>query len=167
MFFERSPKYTLNSHNDFVIAPYNDIAETEAIVSALPANSLAAILVEPMQVSGGCISGMPEFLQYLRHLATKQDTVLIFDEVLSSRLHHEGLQVKLGVKLDITTIGKCAGGGMSFGAFDGRGDIMRPFDPRANKLHHSGTFNNNVVTMAAGLAGCSMMDAAVLDALNA
>src|ERR1700761_4631973 len=98
MFFERSPKYTLNSHKDFVIAPYNDIAETEAIVSALPASSLAAILVEPMQVSGGCISGTPEFLQYLRDLATKQDAVLIFDEVMTSRLHHGGLQVKLGVK---------------------------------------------------------------------
>ncbi|KAL2436792.1 Beta-phenylalanine transaminase [Exophiala dermatitidis] len=167
-FFERSPKYNLNAaQGDFVIVPYNDISATEAAVSALPADSLAAILVEPMQVSGGCIAGTRVFLQYLRDLADRQKAVLIFDEVMTSRLHYGGLQVKLDIKPDITTIGKWAGGGMSFGAFGGRGDIMAMLDPRANKLHHSGTFNNNVVTMAAGVAGCGIMDSATLDKLNA
>ncbi|KIW24999.1 uncharacterized protein PV07_10675 [Cladophialophora immunda] len=167
MFFEREPKYSLNSHKDFVIAPYNDIAETEAMVSNLPKDSLAAIIVEPMQVSGGCLPGTRRFLQYLRDLADKQKAVLIFDEVMTSRLHYGGLQVSLGIKPDMTTIGKWLGGGMSFGAFGGRREIMQLFDPRQNKLHHSGTFNNNVITMAAGVAGCTMMDAVSLNNLNA
>jgi glutamate-1-semialdehyde 2,1-aminomutase len=60
----------------------------------------------------------------------------------------------LGVKPDLTTVGKYIGGGMSFGAFGGRGDIMALFDPRRRGgLSHAGTFNNNVITMAAGIAG--------------
>lgn len=136
------------------------------MVSNLPSDSLAAIIVEPMQVSGGCIPGTPEFLQFLRNLATTHQAVLIFDEVMTSRLHHGGLQVKLGIKPDMTTIGKWAGGGMSFGAFGGRHEIMQMFDPRENKLAHSGTFNNNVVTMAAGIAGCTIMDETLTNKLN-
>lgn len=163
---EREPKYCLNSYKEFVVATYNDIADTEAIVSKLPPDSLAAIIVEPMQVSAGCIPATVEFLQYLRDLATEQKAVLIFDEVMTSRLHPNGLQSKVNIKPDMTTIGKWAGGGMSFGAFGGRREIMHMFDPRGHKLHHAGTFNNNIVTMAAGVAGVSLLDAALLDDLN-
>ena len=58
------------------------------------------------------------------------------------------------MKPDLTTFGKYIGGGMSFGAFGGRADIMDLFDPRRpDALPHAGTFNNNVLTMSAGLAG--------------
>ena len=54
---------------------------------------------------------------------------------------------------DLTTLGKYVGGGMSFGAFGGCRDAMALFDPTApGALPHAGTFNNNVVTMAAGIA---------------
>ncbi|KEF61557.1 uncharacterized protein A1O9_03124 [Exophiala aquamarina CBS 119918] len=165
-FFAHESKYTLNSYKDFVVAPYNDISETQAMVSNLPPESLAAIIVEPMQVSGGCIPGTSEFLKLLRDLATKHKAVLIFDEVMTSRLHYGGLQVKHDIKPDMTTIGKWAGGGMSFGAFGGRHEIMQLFDPRENKLAHAGTFNNNVVTMAAGIAGCTILDEALASSLN-
>jgi hypothetical protein len=80
--------------------------------------------------------------------------VLIFDEVMTSRLAPGGLQSVHGVKPDLTTFGKYIGGGMSFGAFGGRADIMDLFDPRrADALPHAGTFNNNVLTMSAGLTG--------------
>src|SRR4051794_3185804 len=49
----------VNLPHDFIIAPYNDVAGTRAIVEALPTDSLAAILVEPIQGSGGCIVGSP------------------------------------------------------------------------------------------------------------
>ena len=80
--------------------------------------------------------------------------MLILDEVMTSRLSPGGLQAVRGVKPDLTTLGKYIGGGMSFGAFGGRADIMDLFDPRRpDALPHAGTFNNNVLTMSAGLTG--------------
>ena len=73
---------------------------------------------------------------------------------MTSRLAPGGLQSVVGVKPDLTTLGKYIGGGMSFGAFGGRAEIMDLFDPRrADALPHAGTFNNNVLTMTAGLTG--------------
>jgi glutamate-1-semialdehyde 2,1-aminomutase len=166
MFMENESQYSLNVKFDFVIAPYNDIAAVDAALSALPPNSLAAILVEPVQVSGGCIPGNRAFLQHLRQVAITHKAVLIFDEVMTSRLSYGGLQVELGIRPDLTTVGKWLGGGMSFGAFGGVRDIMDMFDPRTGRLSHSGTFNNNVVTMAAGVAGCQLMTKAKIEDLN-
>ena len=73
---------------------------------------------------------------------------------MTSRLAPGGLQSVRGVKPDLTTLGKYIGGGMSFGAFGGRAEIMDLFDPRRpDALPHAGTFNNNVLTMTAGLTG--------------
>ncbi|EXJ66731.1 uncharacterized protein A1O5_09926 [Cladophialophora psammophila CBS 110553] len=167
LFLNGSLKHTMNPPYEFVIAPYNDIAGTDSLVKAIPPNSLAAILVEPMQVSGGCIPGTVDFLRHLRELATTEKALLIFDEIMTSRLDYGGLQVTLGIKPDITTIGKWAGGGMSFGAFGARGEIMEWFDPRSEKLAHAGTFNNNIITMAAGVAGNAIMTKERLTELNA
>jgi len=80
--------------------------------------------------------------------------LLIFDEVMTSRLAPGGLQEAHGILPDLTTLGKYVGGGMSFGAFGGRADIMERFDPRRpDAFQHAGTFNNNVLTMNAGLVG--------------
>lgn len=82
--------------------------------------------------------------------------MFILDEVLTSRLASGGLQTILGVKPDLTTLGKYLGGGLAFGAFGGRKDIMEIFDPRSlNGISHSGTFNNNTLTMRTGYAGLS------------
>jgi glutamate-1-semialdehyde 2,1-aminomutase len=95
--------------------------------------------------------------------------VLIFDEVMTSRLSAGGLQQALGIAADLTTLGKYLGGGLSFGAFGGRHDIMGQFDPRRpNALPHAGTFNNNIVTMSAGVAGLTkVLTPAAAEALNA
>lgn len=103
---------------------------------------------------GGCIQARPEFLAMLREETTKAGSLLILDEVMTSRLAPGGLSGKLGIKGDLTTYGKYIGGGMSFGAFGGKAEIMDRYDPRRpDVLPHAGTFNNNVLTMNAGLAG--------------
>jgi glutamate-1-semialdehyde 2,1-aminomutase len=115
---------------------------------------LAAVLVEPVLGSGGCIPGDPGFLRMLREETARCGALLVFDEVMTSRLAPGGRQAELGIRPDLTTIGKYLGGGMSFGAFGGRHGLMARFDPRrADSVPHSGTFNNNVLTMSAGLAG--------------
>ena len=95
-----------------------------------------------------------EFLAELRALASETGAILIFDEVMTSRLAPGGLQEALGILPDMTTLGKYVGGGMSFGAFGGKAALMEWFDPRRKDgFQHAGTFNNNVLTMNAGLVG--------------
>jgi glutamate-1-semialdehyde 2,1-aminomutase len=94
--------------------------------------------------------------------------VLIFDEVMTSRLSTGGLQQALGITPDLTTFGKYLGGGLAFGAFGGRTELMGRFDPsRADALPHAGTFNNAVLTMAAGAAGLGIYTQAEVARLNA
>jgi glutamate-1-semialdehyde 2,1-aminomutase len=157
----------MNAPYEFVLARYNDPASVDAVIAGLPKDSLAAIIVEPMQGAGGCIPGQPQFLHHLRKVADEQSALLILDEVMTSRLAYGGIQSTIGLKPDLTTLGKWIGGGMSFGAFGGRHAIMDMFDPRRGQLVHSGTFNNNVFTMAAGIAGCSLFDKDAVDRLNA
>ncbi|KAK5955703.1 hypothetical protein OHC33_003344 [Knufia fluminis] len=159
-------KPTINLPHDFILAKYNDIEGTNHLISSLPPNSLAAILVEPMLGSGGCYPATPSFLSTLRHLANEQNALLIFDEVMTSRLSYHGLAHTYNITPDLTTLGKYLGGGMSFGAFGGRDEIMSLFDPRTGTLDHPGTFNNNVFSMHAGVAGSQILTVEVLDELN-
>ncbi len=143
----------INAPFETLLAKYNDLESVEALAKA-NAKDLACILVEPMFGSTGCVPAEKSFLEGLRRIADETGALLIFDEVMTSRLHPGGLQGKLGVKPDLTTLGKYVGGGMSFGAFGGRADIMALFDPtQPGALPHAGTFNNNVLTMSAGHAG--------------
>lgn len=143
----------LNVPYPFLIGQYNDLKTTVSLIER-HARSIAAIVVEPMMGAAGVIPGDPEFLHGLRDAAARHDIVLVFDEVMTSRLAPGGLQSQLGIKPDITTFGKYLGGGLTFGAFGGRGEIMCRFDPRReDAFPHAGTFNNNVLTMAAGTVG--------------
>jgi glutamate-1-semialdehyde 2,1-aminomutase len=141
---------------DFLVLPYNDTVRAQAEIARHGAE-IAAVLVEPMQGAAGCIPGQPGFLQALRAAASDAGALLVFDEVMTSRLGPQGLAAQLGIRADLTTLGKYIGGGMSFGAFGGRADVMAQFDPRSGTLAHSGTFNNNVMTMAAGHAGLTKL----------
>ncbi|NWF46462.1 aminotransferase class III-fold pyridoxal phosphate-dependent enzyme [Hydrogenophaga sp. D2P1] len=157
----------INVPHAYVVAPYNDLAAAQALVHA-HGPTLAAIVVEPMLGAGGCIPGEPAFLRGLSELARGCGALLVFDEVQTSRLSIGGRQAQLGITPDLTVIGKYFGGGLSFGAFGGRVDCMAQFDPRrANALSHAGTFNNNVLSMAAGLAGLQqVLTQEALAALN-
>ncbi|EKD12709.1 aminotransferase class 3 [Drepanopeziza brunnea f. sp. 'multigermtubi' MB_m1] len=164
-----SPLNSINANlpHEFVLAPYNDVEGTKRVLSSLPKDSLAAIVVEGVHGSGGCIVGNPFFLHFLNATARELGAVLIMDEVMTSRLAYHGLSAKLALKPDLITLGKWVGGGMTFGAFGGRKDIMSMFDPRTGVLGHSGTFNNNVITMAAGCCGLDIYDEHEVERLNA
>ncbi len=151
----------VNVPHDFVILPYNDIDAFDTAI-AEHASSIAAVLVEPMQGSGGCIPGDPDFLGALRSGCDQVGALLIFDEVMTSRFSTGGAQQLAGIRPDLTTLGKYLAGGLTFGAFGGRADVMAHFDPASAGvgqavLGHAGTFNNNVASMAAGVAALSEM----------
>jgi glutamate-1-semialdehyde 2,1-aminomutase len=153
---------------DFVKAPYNDVDATGALLEA-HRGEIGTIIVEPMQGSAGCIAAGEAFLAMLREWTRAHGALLIFDEVMTSRLAPGGLQEVYGVAPDMTTLGKYVGGGLSFGAFGGSAEVMRRFDPlQPDALAHAGTFNNNVFTMAAGVAGLrDVYTASAAVALNA
>jgi glutamate-1-semialdehyde 2,1-aminomutase len=153
VFYFRGHGSPLNAPFEYLLGRYNDLASVEALVRHHRAE-IAAILIEPMQGTTGCIPAERSFLDGLRTLADETGALLIFDEVMTSRLAPGGLQEAYGIAPDLTTLGKYVGGGMSFGAFGGRADIMERFDPRRpDAFQHAGTFNNNVLTMNAGLVG--------------
>ena len=143
----------LNPPFTWVVGEYNNAADAARLVEER-AHELAAVIVEPLQGAAGVIPGDPAFLGTLRDATAAHGVLLVFDEVMTARLSRGGLQQLLGIEPDLTTLAKFVGGGLSFGAFGGRGDLMRRFDPsRPDALQHGGTFNNDVLTMAAGAAG--------------
>ena len=144
-----------------VLATYNDTDAAVALIREHAAD-LAAVIIEPMLGGGGCIPARPDFLAALRTAATEAGAVLIFDEVMTSRMSAGGQQARVGVVPDLTTLGKYVAGGMSFGGFGGRADVMGQF---AGALPHAGTFNNNVLSMAAGRV--AMGDIFTADMANA
>jgi glutamate-1-semialdehyde 2,1-aminomutase len=153
VFYFRGHGSALNAPFEYLLGRYNDLEAVETLVRPHRAE-LAAILIEPMQGTTGCIPAERDFLAGLRTLADETGALLIFDEVMTSRLAPGGLQEAHGILPDLTTLGKYVGGGMSFGAFGGRTEIMERFDPRRpDAFQHAGTFNNNVLTMTAGLVG--------------
>jgi glutamate-1-semialdehyde 2,1-aminomutase len=143
----------LNLPFDYLFADYNDIEGTEALLRQHRA-TISAVILEQMLGGGGCIRATGEFLNMLRRVTEEIGALLIFDEVMTSRLHFGGMQTINGVTPDLMTLGKYIGGGVSFGAFGGRADLMNRFDPAdAHAFSHGGTFNNNIFSMAAGFAG--------------
>lgn len=147
-----------------VVADYNDVDGATAVIRENAAQ-LAAVIVEPMLGSGGCIPARPDFLQALRDATGAAGIPLILDEVMTSRMSAGGQQARAGIVPELTTLGKYVAGGMSFGGFGGRAEIMDQFGGR---LPHAGTFNNNVLSMAAGeVAMGEIFDAAAADALFA
>ncbi|KAL7936798.1 pyridoxal phosphate-dependent transferase [Trichoderma chlorosporum] len=137
--------------NDWIVVKYNDV---DAATRAIQSDGVAAVLVEGMQGSGGCIIGSLEFLTAIQDAAAKAGVVFILDEVMTSRISGSGLSGVRGIKPDLKTFGKYLGGGLAFGALGGRADIMAAFDPRlSTSIAHSGTFNNNTLVTHAGYAG--------------
>ena len=145
-----------------VLGKYNNTEHTVELIRK-HADELACVLIEPMMGTGGAIPADKLFLEALRDVCTENGVILIFDEVMTSRLSGGGLQGALDVTPDMTTLGKYIGGGMTFGAFGGRADIIDQFDPRVpDGLPHAGTFNNNVLTMSAGIVALEELYPTVL-----
>jgi glutamate-1-semialdehyde 2,1-aminomutase len=152
---------------DLFFAPFNDLAAMEAVLQANEGR-IAAMIVEPVPNAGGIPLPRPGYLQGLRELADRYGALLIFDEVVTLRLHVGGYQALAGVTPDLTAMGKIIGGGFAVGAFGGKRAIMEQFNPeRPDHLAHSGTFNGHSATMAAGFASLQQLDQAAIDRINA
>lgn len=148
---------------EVVIFPFNNQEITKKLFKKHK-DELAAVIVEPLMRT---IPPEDGFLNFLREITSENNVLLIFDEVVSSRISKGGAQEYYNVIPDVTAFGKFFGGGMPFGAFGGRDDIMMFSDPsRKGSLSHGGTFNANPITMAAGIAATEMLTSEAINKLN-
>ncbi|MDP5229956.1 MAG: glutamate-1-semialdehyde 2,1-aminomutase [Cellulophaga sp.] len=146
-----SPGVTQGTAKDTLLANYNDLESVQALVDANK-REIAAIIIEPVAGNMGCITPDEAFIKGLRELCTKEDILLIFDEVMTGfRLARGGAQEVLGIDADIVTFGKVIGGGLPVGAFAARNEIMGYLAPDG-PVYQAGTLSGNPLAMSAGLA---------------
>ena len=145
-----SPGVTQGTAKDTILADYNNLESVDSIVSEF-SGEIAAIILEPVAGNMGCIPPSPGFLESLRAICTKQDILLIFDEVMTGfRLAPGGAQELYGITADIVCFGKIIGGGLPVGAFAARAEIMNQLSP-VGPVYQAGTLSGNPLAMAAGL----------------
>ena len=145
-----SPGVTQGTAKDTLISNYNDIESVKLHFKMHP-NEIAAIIIEPVAGNMGCIPPAPGFLEIIRDICDKNQSLLIFDEVMTGfRLSLGGAQQVLGVKADIVTYGKVIGGGLPVGAFASTNDIMKKMAPEG-PVYQAGTLSGNPLAMSAGL----------------
>ncbi|MBS6196265.1 MAG: glutamate-1-semialdehyde 2,1-aminomutase [Clostridiales bacterium] len=135
---------------DTLTAVYNDLDSVKELFAGFP-GQIAAVIVEPVAANMGVVLPEEGFLQGLRDLCTEENSVLIFDEVITGfRLAFGGAQERFGVNADLVTYGKIIGGGMPVGAYGGKREIMEVVAPVGN-VYQAGTLSGNPVAMAAGI----------------
>ncbi len=153
-----SPGVTQGTAKDTLLAPFNDLAKVEQLITE-NLNEIAALIVEPVVGNMGCVPPAPGFLNGLRTLCDKAGIVLIFDEVMTGfRLARGGAQELYGVIPDMTTLGKIIGGGLPVGAYGGKAEIMDCVSPQG-PVYQAGTLSGNPIAMAAGIAQLTYLQA--------
>jgi len=131
--------------------PFNDL-DAVALAFRDRAAEIAAVIVEPYLGNVGFVPPEPGFLAGLRELCDRHGALLIFDEVMTGfRVGRGGAQERLGVRPDLTTLGKIIGGGLPVGAYGGRAELMRRIAPEG-PVYQAGTLSGNPLAMVAGLA---------------
>jgi glutamate-1-semialdehyde 2,1-aminomutase len=138
---------------EVLVAPYNDLATTEALIAAHH-EELAAVLIEPYQRT---IVPAPGFLDGLRKVTRRYEVPLVFDEIVTGfRFAYGGAQEYYGVVPDIAAFGKVVAGGFPLACVAGTRPIMHHFDAALEGtpeyVWQAGTFNGNAISCAAGLA---------------
>lgn len=161
-----SPGVTRGTAHDTLLADWNDIASVEALFVANP-GTIAAVFAEPVPGNMGVVPPEPGFLQALRDLCTREGALLVMDEVMTGfRLARGGATERFGVRGDLVTLGKIAGGGLPLAAFAGTAGLMDRLSP-VGPVYQAGTLSGNPLACAAGLALLRLLDPSVYERLEA
>jgi len=146
--------------------PYNDPDSLEAALGGT-AGECACVIMEPVLGAAGIVPGDRDYLVFTEEAARAAGALFVLDEVISYRLSPGGAQELYGLNPDLTAFGKIIGGGFPVGAVGGRAEAMQVFAPGASPgFGHSGTFNGNPVTVAAGLKTLELLDGPAYERLN-
>ena len=136
------------------VLPWNDLPALEGRLD----ESVAAVIMEPFNANGGCLSPAPGYLEAVREMTASAGAALIFDEVITGyRLALGGAQQHFGVTPDLTVLGKAVGAGFPLSVVCGRADWMAAAVD--GRVGHVGTFNANPICAAASLAAIEFLEA--------
>jgi glutamate-1-semialdehyde 2,1-aminomutase len=138
--------------------PYNDADVVEDAFRKLK-GQIACVIVEPVVGNMGCVPPAKGYLDALRYITSRDNALLIFDEVMTGfRVAYGGAQELYGTRPDLTTLGKVIGGGLPVGAYGGPAEIMDMVAP-LGPVYQAGTLSGNPLAMAAGLTMiCTLRD---------
>lgn len=156
---------TRDASSRTLVLPYNDVEASKRLI-AEHRDELAAVVVDPLPNRAGLIPAEQPYLEMLRAVTAAHGIVLLFDEVISFRLHRGGAQGWFGVTPDLTSFAKVIGGGLPVGALGGRRDVMDVLAP-GGAVPHGGTFNANPLSMVAGKAALDAWTETEIERLNA
>lgn len=146
-----SPGVTAGAVADTISIPYNDLS-TLAQIFGDHADSIAAVLVEPIAGNMGMVLPDEHWLQELRRITTAAGALLIFDEVMTGfRVALGGAQAVYGITPDLTCLGKVVGGGLPLAAYGGRAEVMSRIAP-SGPIYQAGTLSGNPIATSAGIA---------------
>jgi glutamate-1-semialdehyde 2,1-aminomutase len=145
---------------DTLVLPFNDCAATERLIGE-NAGRLAAVLVEPVLIDVGYVPADPAYLAMLREITSKNNIILIFDELLTGfRVARGGARELYGIRPDLTLYGKAISNGYPLAAVEGRADLMDLTWPEAGgPVSYVGTFNGHSVSVAAATAALRVLAA--------
>jgi glutamate-1-semialdehyde 2,1-aminomutase len=145
-----SPGVTKEATANTVLIEYNN---KDALTDAFREHrgSIAGVIVEPIIGNAGCIQPEPGFLEFIREITKANNSLLIFDEVMTGfRVGLGGAQERFNVMPDITCLGKVIGGGLPVGAYGASKEIMAMVAP-SGSMYQAGTLSGNPLAMTAGL----------------
>lgn len=133
-----------------VVSLDNETAVEEAFAKF--GSEIACVIIEPIPANNGLLLQRKEFLQFLRTICTRHNSLLLFDEVISGfRVGFTGAAGYYGIQPDIITYGKIIGGGLPVGAYGASAQVMSSISPEGN-VYQAGTLSGNPMAMAAGIA---------------
>lgn len=140
-----------------LLARYNNTQSVETLFEKY-GNEIACVIVEPCAANMGVVPPQKGFLQFLRDITHKYDSLLIFDEVITGfRLGIGGAQGFYGIKPDLTTLGKIVGGGMPLAVYGGKREIMECVAPLGS-VYQAGTLSGNPVAVSAGIETLKILE---------
>ncbi len=161
---EGTPRSALD---DVVVIPFNDTERSQVILDQ-HVETLSCVLIDPLPHRVGLIRASEEFIRWLREWTTKNNVLLVYDEVITFRMGFGGAQEWYDIRPDLTSMGKIIGGGFPVGALAGSDELMSVLDPSRPDLPfpHSGTFSANPITMTAGMVAMELFDHQAVTKLN-
>ena len=160
-----SPGVTSNIAKDTLIAEFNNIDSVSYFFQKFK-NKISAVIVEPVAGNMGVVLPKNNFLEKLRLITKENNSLLIFDEVMTGfRLSSGGAQKLYNIIPDITTLGKIIGGGLPVGAYGGRKEIMNFLSPDG-PVYQAGTLSGNPLAMSAGLCILNKLNSKVYNSLE-